>query len=164
MLLGSIGMMSAAAVQPTLAAWARYHRAWRALWAADALYTYLSLWVCVLFWRGVWAYNEILCGTGAPPTAPDTARALSGGYSHGVGVVVLLVLGALRNTVACPMLISSDASAPIFGAGVTAGLSRLSPFERYRQPPEVQTAEEWHKAVGVPYTAVCPQPRADLRI
>ena len=48
------------------------------------------------------------------------------------------------------MIIASDASVPIFGAGVTPGLAGLNPLERLRRPPNVQNAEEWHASVGVP--------------
>ena len=70
------------------------------------------------------------------------------------------MLGALRNVVAAPMVISSDAAAPIFGAGITAGIGALNPFERLRRPPAVQPREEWFKSVGLPYTEAV-QERSD---
>ena len=152
--LGSAGLVFAVAPQPALAAWARDRRERRALWAADALYSYAASWVCVLFWRGVWALWDLAFEQGLPPGEPDLARARSGAISHAAGLAVLLVLGALRNLVASPMLIASDAAAPIFGAGATAGIGALNPFKRLRLPPAVQSAAEWHNAVGLPYVPV----------
>ena len=59
-------------------------------------------------------------------------------------LVLLLALGAMRNLAAAPMLISSDAVGPIFGAGATAGLGWLNAFKRLRSPPSVQSADEWN--------------------
>ena len=149
--LGSAGLVLAVAVQPSLAAWARKRTESKCtLWTADALYSYFGLWVCVAFWRGIWLAWDVLCTSKAPGTL-DLALALDGSISHGCGLLVLLILGGLRNLVAPPMLIASDAAAPIFGAGVTAGIGYLNPCERLRRPPVVQSAEDWHKAVGVPY-------------
>tara|TARA_B110001452_G_scaffold171528_1_gene143659 strand:- start:2538 stop:3188 length:651 start_codon:yes stop_codon:yes gene_type:complete len=152
--LGAAFLVCAVAPQPALAAWARARRERRVLWAADAMYTYAASWVCVLLWRGVWALWDIGFDQGLPPAKHDMARARSGAISHAVGLVVLLVLGALRNLVASPMLIASDAATPIFGAGATAGIGALNPLTRLRRAPVVQSAVEWHSAVGVPYEPV----------
>ena len=120
---------------------------------ADALYSYLSAVVCVLFWRGVWVLWDWRLAPRVA-AAPDYILASDGCVSHAAGFAVLCVLGALRNLVAAPMVISSDASPPIFGAGVTAGLHALNPLQRLRQPPVVQSREEWHRIVGLPYDPV----------
>ena len=148
-------MLLAVSIQPMLATWAREHSNWHLLWACDALYTYFGMWVCVLVWRGVWISWDFP-QLREPPKAGalDPALALDGCVSHAAGVAMLLVLGALRNLVAAPMLISSDASLPIFGAGATAGIGRLNPITRLREPPRVQSAEEWHRLVGIPYAPV----------
>ena len=57
-------------------------------------------------------------------------------------------------TVPSALLAMSDAAPPIFGASVTAGLGGLNPIRRLGSPPVVQTAGEWHKAVGVPFSEV----------
>jgi len=140
--LGTLLGIFLLAVQPSLAAWARAHAQWRfALWSADAVYTYLAFWVCVLVWRGVWYAWSDWFGLGLAPTEPGDAHH-SGAISHAAGVFLLLLLGALRNNVASPMTISSDAKPPIFGASSTAGLGGLNPFERLRRPPIVQVLRD----------------------
>ena len=92
-----------------------------------------------------------MVGIGLAPAPPDWAHARQGAISHALGLLLLGSLGALRNSVAAPMVISSDAVAPIFGAGVTAGVGTwLNPFERLKRPPAVQSRGDWHRAVGVP--------------
>jgi len=152
---GCAGKLLAMSLQPMLAAFAREHPTWQLLWVCDALYTYFGMWVCVLIWRGVWLSWDFTHLRELPKAgALDPALAIDGCVSHAAGVAMLLVLGALRNLVAAPMLISSDASQPIFGAGATAGIGRLNPITRLRQPPHVQSAEEWHRLVGIPYAPV----------
>ena len=150
LLAGSVGLVIACFVQPSLAAWARAHDHWRTLWVADASYSYLSAWVCVFYWRGSWALWDQLFSVGLPPASADAGRAFTGVASHVAGLLVLLMLGAVRNLVAAPMLISSDASAPIFGAGATAGLAGLNPLERLKHPPTVHSEAEWSSLVGLP--------------
>ena len=127
---GCVGMVTASAMQPCLASWARTHRERRALWIADALFTYAALWICVLFWRGVWAIWEHAFGHDPPVGSLNYARAATGCVSHGAGLVLLGVCGSLRNLSAAPMVISSDGALPIFGAGVTVGLRFLNPLTR----------------------------------
>lgn len=148
--MGSIGLALLAAVQPELASWARAHQQQRALWAADALYSYLGGWVCVLYWRGVWLLWDYAFQRGLPSRPIDAELAADGCASHAVGLSMLLLLGAMRNFVASPMVITSDASVPIFGAGMTAGLGSINPVARLKRPPAVQSAREWYVAVGVP--------------
>ena len=150
-MIGAFGLVALCVVQSSLAAWARAHSGLRVLWAADALYTYLSMLACVFFWRGVWQLWDHSFGVGLPPSAVNASLAWGGLVSHSAGLVVLLALGAMRNLAAAPMLISSDAVGPIFGAGATAGIGWLNAFKRLRSPPPVQSAEDWHKAVGLPY-------------
>lgn len=148
---GSVLFVVACVIQPSLAAWARHHDRTRCLWLVDALYTYLSFWVSVLTWNGVWYIYDQVVGIGLAPAPPDWAHARQGAISHALGLLLLGSLGALRNSVAAPMVISSDAVAPIFGAGVTAGVGTwLNPFERLKRPPAVQSRGDWHRAVGVP--------------
>ena len=150
--VGVVALVLLCAVQPSLAAWARAHQSSRvALWVSDLTYTYAAAWEAMFMWRGVWKLWDELTGFGVPPVEPDYALAQNAALSHGAGIALLLVLGALRNLVAAPMVIQSDASVPIFGAVATAGISFLNPLERLRRPPPVQSAEEWHKSVGVPY-------------
>ena len=126
--VGSFFMAVLAFFQPWLAAWARRHQRRRALWVADALYTYVGHWTCVCVWRGTWALWDqarlFSPSDNSADTAPVESAAavevwalVDAAVSHVAGLMVLLLMGSLRNLVAPPMLISSDASPPIFGAG-----------------------------------------------
>ena len=149
--VGALGLMIAAGVQPGLASWARNHPTRHSLWLADALYSYVAAWVCVFYWRGVWALWDVVLNEHVPVGAVDVVMARHAAICHACGVLLLIVLGAVRNLVAAPMVVTSDAAQPIFGGGSTFGLGGLNPFDRYRLPPKVQDAESWHRAVGVPY-------------
>ena len=150
--LGIVLLVLLCAVQPSLASWARAHQSSSvALWASDLTFTYAGSWEAIFMWRGVWKLWDELTGFGVPPAEENLALAQNAVLSHCAGIALLLVLGALRNLVAAPMVIQSDASLPIFGAGSTAGIAFLNPLERLRRPPPVPSAEEWHKLVGVPY-------------
>lgn len=150
LVLGTIGFVILCGLQPTLASCARVHNHHRALWLADAIYCYLTSWVVVLYWRGCWYAWDQAFGNGMALAAPDYPP-MSAVVSHTTGVAVLLLLGGLRNLSAPPMIVSSDGVAPIFGAGATAGIGHLNPMLRWRRPPAVQSAEDWHGAVGVPF-------------
>lgn len=110
----------------------------RAWLLADALYAYLGLWCSLLTWRGAWLFwDAAFEGTGG----------IGGMFaSHGTGVGVLAVIGALRSLNAPPMQIVAD-GAPLLGA-------RQSPVElpslmRWLEQPKAQTLEQWRAAVGL---------------
>ena len=67
---GSVLFVVACVIQPSLAAWARHHDRTRCLWLVDALYTYLSFWVSVLTWNGVWYIYDQVVGIGLAPARP----------------------------------------------------------------------------------------------
>lgn len=143
-LTGSAGLIVLCIPQTSLAAWARAHSGSRVLWLADALYSYLAAWTAVFTWRGVW--NLWHAGLGK--------TAWGGFISHCTGLGVLLLLGAMKNLSAAPMVINSDAVAPIFGASTTHGIGALNPIKRLRTAPVVMEEAAWHRAIGLPYKTV----------
>ena len=151
--VGGMAFIFLVAVQPRLAACARAHSGLRLWWVADALYTYSGGWASILWWRGVWQLWDCRRGLIAAGTV-DYEHALDALLSHAAGCLLLLLLGATRNIVAPPMLISCDSSDPIFGAGRTVGLEAIcNPLIRLRQPPSVQSERDWCDSVGVPFLA-----------
>ena len=116
LLAGTVGHGLLMAVHPCLIRWAE-HRGGRIIQVADACYSYLGVWVCVLVWRGVWLLWDEAFGIGASATTIlNNHLALDGLVTHLVGALLLVIMGGVRNLVASPTCITSDACRPALGA------------------------------------------------
>ena len=145
LVIGSALFFACAALQQPLAAWCRSHPDTRLVWLLDALYTYTGFLCSVLVWRGAWE----LWTSALDALAPDSP--LGGALlSHAAGVLLLLLVGALRSVVAPPMVVSSDTWGPLLGASTTPGLRGFRPLDRCQKPYPQQDAAEWYAAVGIP--------------
>ncbi|CAJ1359631.1 unnamed protein product, partial [Effrenium voratum] len=135
--------------QPWLAAAAGRAEKKCLFWALDALYSYLGLWCCVLVWRGVWQLWDGALGFALPATERqevDSGFVRGAWLSHAAGVVLVLLLGAMRSLNAPPMLILTDNLSPLFGARATSGLSGLRPLQRCNGELPLLPAAEWYEA------------------
>ena len=148
--LGSALYAAMAALQPALATLARARASHlRLIWGLDTLFSYFGLWVGVLVWRGAWALwdNAFDCGL-HPADYGDSRLVKSACMSHGVGVAVLLGMGAVRSLAASPTVVAAD-STPLFGAVIAVDLRSLA-LERWRHgPPQLLSQADWLAAVGL---------------
>ena len=65
--------------------------------------------------------------------------------SHGCGLLLLLLAGALRSLNAPPMLLLVDQLPPLLGARSTMGTKGFRPFQRCKERPPVMSCQKWHQ-------------------
>ena len=148
--IGSFLLWLTTIVQPCLFGMARSHPT-RLMWIADAVFSYLGLWCCVFFWRGVWQIWDQWLGVGFPPAPRNEELERGGWLSHGVGVAVVVMLDAVRSLNAPPMIYVSDSAPPLFGARTSPSWDGVLRLGRLKEmPPTPADVNEWRSAVGLP--------------
>jgi hypothetical protein len=145
--IGCILLWLSTIMQPTLYAAART-RPSRVWWLLDALFSYGGLWCCVFIWRGIWQLWDHALGVGAASSPHDAALERSGWLSHGLGVLLALLVDGMTAMNAAPMLVGVDSATPFLSARSNPSWSSWNACERLRRPPEIaRDQDEWQREI-----------------
>ena len=115
----------------------------------DLIFSYFSVWCCILVWRGVWQLWDHALGDNPEDGQYNKTMEQRAWISHGAGVFLLLLLGGLRSAAGAPTLTLADtipllksSSNPPVSEFITRFCSCESEYRRQRRRQEDETSPD----------------------